>query len=100
MPTVNLRIDRQVVPMEGVYAGRCRVGDIFYQAAISVGRPLTFEIADFQIEAHLIGYSGDLYGQTLQLEFLDWVRDQRKFDNVYALKTQMNRDLELIGSMR
>ena len=100
MPTANLRINQQVIPMEGVYAGRCRVDDVVYTAAISVGRPLTFETAEFQIEAHLLGFSGELYGRTLHLEFLDWVRDQRKYENVQALKAQMNRDVELIGSMR
>jgi riboflavin kinase / FMN adenylyltransferase len=100
MPTANLRIHQQVIPMEGVYAGRCWVENIAYSAAISVGRPLTFETAEFQIEAHLIGFSGDLYGQTLHLEFLDWLRDQRKYANADALKAQMDRDVELIGSMR
>jgi riboflavin kinase/FMN adenylyltransferase len=100
MPTANLRINEQVIPMEGVYAGRCQVDQIFYPAAISVGRPLTFEAAEFQIEAHLIGFSGDLYGQILHLEFLDWVRDQQKYANADALKAQMDRDVELIGSMR
>ena len=87
--------------MEGVYAGRCRVGDTANAAAISVGRPPTFEDAVFQIEAHLIGFTGDLYGQTLNLQFLDWVRDQRKYADVESLKQQMDRDKELIeGSIR
>jgi riboflavin kinase/FMN adenylyltransferase len=99
MPTANLTINQQVIPMEGVYSGRCRVDDRLYPAAISVGRPLSFDVSAFQIEAHLIGFSGDLYGQTLHLEFLDWLRDQRKYTSVDALRAQMNRDVELAGSM-
>ncbi|HWB53249.1 MAG TPA: riboflavin biosynthesis protein RibF [Tepidisphaeraceae bacterium] len=98
IPTANLLVSGQAIPMEGVYAGKCSIGAKTYSAAISVGKPPTFEAAEFQIEAHLMGFDGDLYGQTLNLEIRDWVRDQRKYSNVEALKEQMNRDLQSIGS--
>lgn len=98
MPTANLRINDQVIPMEGVYAGKCDVNGKTYPAAISIGQPPSFEDATFQIEAHLIGFNGDLYGQTLHLEFLDWLRDQRKYVSIDALKEQMHRDITMIGS--
>lgn len=100
MPTANLRPADQVIPMEGIYAGKCRVGDRTYQAAISVGKPPTFEKAEFQIEAHLIGFYGDLYGQALSIEFLDWLRDQRQYADAEALKQQMTRDLQMVGSVQ
>jgi FAD synthase len=96
MPTANLRTTDQVIPMEGVYTGQCRVGENNYPAAISVGRPPTFETAEFQIEAHLIGFTGDLYGQQIHLQFLDWLRDQRKYPDMQTLQFQMTRDLSSI----
>ena len=46
-----------------------------------------------QVEAHLIGFDGDLYGRHVQVEVTDWVREQRKYNGVEALKSAMSRDL-------
>ena len=46
-----------------------------------------------QVEAHLVGFDGDLYNQTLTLELLDWLRDQQKFPTLDALKSQLARDV-------
>ena len=102
MPTANLDCGEQLVPADGVYAGRCRVeaGDgadgVEYPAAVSIGSNPTFGDPRRQVEAHLIGYAGDLYGRTLRVELLDWVRGQEKFDGVEALKAQMARDLQRV----
>jgi riboflavin kinase/FMN adenylyltransferase len=93
VPTANLRIEDQLVPMEGVYAGRTEVDGKTYPAAVSIGHLPTFGSGVFQIEAHLIGFEGDLYGRRLRLEFVDWVRDQQKFPGVEALKAQLRQDI-------
>lgn len=93
IPTANLAIADQLVPADGVYAGRCTIDAITYPAAISIGTLPTFDEATRQIEAHLIGFSGDLYGKTIALELIDWLRDQRRFAGVQELKRQMSRDL-------
>jgi riboflavin kinase/FMN adenylyltransferase len=46
-----------------------------------------------QVEAHLIGFEGDLYEQTLRVEVLDWLREQRKFKGIDALKAQLAQDV-------
>jgi riboflavin kinase/FMN adenylyltransferase len=78
------------MPGDGVYAGRC--GD--HVAAISVGNAPTFENAEWQVEAHLLDFSGDLYGKTVRLELIDWIREQRKFRGIEELKKQIARDIE------
>jgi riboflavin kinase/FMN adenylyltransferase len=93
VPTANLRVTEQLIPAEGVYAGRCTLNGTAYPAAVSIGTMLTFGDNPPQIEAHLVGFSGDLYGQTIDLELVDWVRDQRKFAGVDALKVQLQRDI-------
>jgi riboflavin kinase/FMN adenylyltransferase len=98
MPTVNLRCDDQLIPADGVYAGRCTVDGRTWPAAISIGTMPTFGSNARQLEAHLIGFSGDLYGRTLQLELLDWLRDQWKYPTVAALKSQLSRDLTATSS--
>jgi riboflavin kinase/FMN adenylyltransferase len=93
MPTANLDCADQLIPADGVYAGRCELGTIPWPAAISIGRMATFGDNKRQVEVHLIGFTGDLYGQTIEVQLLDWVRDQRKFAGIEALKAQMSKDL-------
>ena len=94
VPTANLKPGEQLIPSDGVYAGRCRVAGVDYPAATSIGTLPTFGDCPRTIEAHLVGFSGDLYGQGLHLELLDWIRDQRKFASVDALKAQLTRDIQ------
>jgi riboflavin kinase/FMN adenylyltransferase len=95
-PTANLRVSDQLVPFDGVYAGRAIVEGAAYPAAISIGTLPTFEGTTRQIEAHLIGFSGDLYGTVLRLDCIDWLREQRKYGGVDALREQIARDIESV----
>jgi riboflavin kinase / FMN adenylyltransferase len=93
MPTANLDCAEQLIPADGVYAGRCALGTINWPAAVSIGRMPTFGANRRQVEVHLIGFSGELYGQTIEVRLLDWVRHQQKFPGVDELKRQMQKDL-------
>jgi riboflavin kinase/FMN adenylyltransferase len=99
VPTANLQCDDQLIPADGVYAGRCTIGggdDATYPAAVSIGSLPTFDEHKFQVEAHLIGFDGDLYGRVIEVQLIDWVRDQWKFRGVDALKQQIARDIEVV----
>jgi riboflavin kinase/FMN adenylyltransferase len=91
MPTANLVPDDAVVhPGHGVYAAWAHG----QPAAVSVGVSPTFETGrGLLIEAHLIGFEGDLYGQTLRIAFLERMRGEKRFESVDALVEQMNRDV-------
>jgi riboflavin kinase/FMN adenylyltransferase len=93
VPTANLRCTDQLIPADGVYAGRCRVDGVSYPAAVSIGDMPTFKENVHQIEAHLLGFEGDIYGRTLDLELIDWLRDQVKYSSMEALKEQIGRDV-------
>ena len=96
VPTANLAVPDQLVPADGVYAGRCVIDAKSYAAAVSIGVAPTFQgESRRQIEAHLIGFSGDLYGRTLHLELLDWTREQLRFNGIDRLKKQLSRDIAL-----
>ena len=97
MPTANLDCGDQLVPADGVYAGRCWLGGLAYAAAVSIGTMPTFGENRRQVEAHLLGFHGDLYGHVLRVELLDWVREQRKFAGVEALKARMAKDLQVVA---
>ena len=96
VPTANLKCDEQLIPADGVYAGRCAIGGATYPAAVSIGNLPTFAERRHQVEAHLIGFDGDLYGRVIEVELIDWVREQWKFSGVDALKQQIARDLRAI----
>jgi riboflavin kinase/FMN adenylyltransferase len=93
VPTANLRVADQLVPIDGVYAGRSTIDGNTYAAAVSIGTMPTFGENDRQVEAHLIGFDGDLYGRVIEVELVDWVREQWKFSGLEALKSQLRRDI-------
>jgi riboflavin kinase/FMN adenylyltransferase len=66
-------------------------------AAVSIGvRPTFEEEGEQKVEAYLIGFEGDLYGDTLELAFLDRLRDEERFDSAEELVGQMQKDVEQV----
>jgi riboflavin kinase / FMN adenylyltransferase len=92
IPTANIVPDeRFVVPGHGVYAAWAHG----YPAAVNVGVRPTFETGrGLLVEAHLIGFDGDLYGETLRIAFLERLRGEKRFESVDDLVAQMNRDVD------
>jgi riboflavin kinase / FMN adenylyltransferase len=92
MPTANLVPDDAYVhPGHGVYAAWAGG----HAAAVNVGVRPTFETGrGLLVEAHLIDFDGDLYGQTLRIAFVERMRGEKRFESVDALVEQMNRDVE------
>ncbi|MEI6700477.1 MAG: riboflavin biosynthesis protein RibF, partial [Actinomycetota bacterium] len=96
-PTANLGIaDGLAQPGVGIYAGYVTLtsGEVV-QSAISVGRrPTFYEHADPLIECYLLDFDRDLYGQQLEVTFVEKLRDEQRFETVDALIDQMHRDVE------
>lgn len=94
-PTANLTPDADILlPGDGVYYGRCTVDDNVYRAVINVGKNPTFNAETRTVEAHIIGYSDDLYGYRIELEFLERIRGEMRFNSIDELKKQIARDKE------
>jgi riboflavin kinase / FMN adenylyltransferase len=96
-PTANLvPRDGYVVPGHGVYACRARTADgATHVAATNVGvRPMFVTGRGQLIEAFLVGFDGDIYGQQLRVEFLKRLRGEKRFESVDAMVEQMGRDVE------
>ena len=97
MPTANLTVPERIcLPADGVYAGTFVAEDAVERpAAISVGtRPTFYEDGDVLVEAYVLDFDGDLYGQRVKVRFREWVRGQERFDSTEALVEQMNADVE------
>ena len=93
MPTANFDCGEQFIPADGVYAGRCTVAGKVYAAGVSIGTLPTFGETKRQVEAHLLGFDGDLYDQVMQVELLDYLREQIRFPSLEALKSRMWADM-------
>jgi len=107
-PTANLAFNEiQVVPQRGVYVGLAKMGEQVVPCVINIGLRPTFQQeqgapdADpsapvnlaLTVEAHLLDYKGDLYGQTMEIEFLSFLRAEQKFNGAEELKEQINKDI-------
>jgi riboflavin kinase/FMN adenylyltransferase len=93
-PTANLDRPLTLIPGDGVYAARARLADgSVFPAAVNVGPNLTFGEQARKVEAHLIGFAGNLYGQGLALEFAARLRDTRKFASSEELASQLRADV-------
>ena len=93
VPTANLKNDEMMTPPPGVHACVAHVRGIRHAAACNVGTRPTFGPGEVAIEAHVIGFDGDLYGQTLRLGFLQRLRGERAFPSADALVAQLRKDI-------
>ncbi|MDP6576612.1 MAG: bifunctional riboflavin kinase/FAD synthetase [Dehalococcoidales bacterium] len=93
-PTANLDVDpEQAVPADGVYAGWTYINGRAYQSMINVGRNPTFADSERTVEAYILDYKDDLYGQELRLDIVARLREEKRFDSAEELKRQIAEDI-------
>lgn len=93
VPTANIRLPQgMVIPGKGVYACKARVGERTYLAVTNVGSRPTVEGHHVTVEPWLLDFEGDLYGKELVLEFYAFLRPERKFDSLEALKEEIEKN--------
>ncbi|MEJ2746346.1 MAG: bifunctional riboflavin kinase/FAD synthetase [Anaerolineae bacterium] len=99
-PTANLDVwEELLLPVNGVYATFAWLGSQRYIAASNVGVRPTINGGNVTVEAHLLDFAGDLYGQELKLEFMEHIRPEMKFAGLDALKAQIQSDVETIRQL-
>jgi len=94
-PTVNLALPEpcKLLPGCGVYVARVEIDGKDYPAMTNIGRrPTVSQDGKVRVEAHIIGYSGNLYGRFLILRLLDFIRAEQRFDSIDALREQLALD--------
>ncbi|HMF07437.1 MAG TPA: bifunctional riboflavin kinase/FAD synthetase [Methylocella sp.] len=91
-PTANLLPDTSCRLRHGVYAVHVAVRATTYNGVASFGRRPTFDNGRALLEAFLFEYSGDLYGEMIEVQFIEWIRPESKFDSIGALVAQMKED--------
>lgn len=105
-PTANIAPEcrEQIVPKTGVYAVRVSVeGGSWLPAMMNIGTNPTFGRDRVTLEAHIIGFGGDIYGKTVRVEFCQRLRDERRFDSAEQLRRQLVEDrnvaAEILGGI-
>ena len=103
-PTANIQQNEGelplIVPGDGIYATWANIsGSTKYMAATSIGVRPTFGGTNQTVEAYLLDYDDDMYGKLINIEFVQRVRDEIKFDSVEELTAQMSRDVDATRSL-
>lgn len=95
-PTANLDATGLVIPPDGVYAVHAHAGGRTHRAVLNIGHRPTIQspTPEVRVEAHLLDFDGDLYGQELELSFVEKLRHEQKFPSLEALKLQIAADIQ------
>lgn len=96
-PTLNLAPEQELLPKMGVYVTETILNGATYSSVTNIGTRPTFDGTDVRVESHLLGFDRTVADGRMELRFLQRIRDERKFSEVDALKTQI---LEDIGTAR
>ncbi len=93
-PTANVLMHRHKAPIKGVFAVKASIDGTHYFGVANLGIRPTLSGKNLQLETHLFQFNGDLYGETIEVEFLHKIRDEIKFKNFNELKEQIQQDAE------
>lgn len=93
-PTINQQIpSSKVAPKNGVYIAECYIGEDTYPCVTNVGvRPTVETDASVNVESHIIGFTGNLYGSYIRVVFHKYLREERTFNSVEELKSQIEKN--------
>ena len=99
-PTANVEFVQDLLPLPGVYVIDAVVGGVVRRGVANVGFNPTFGENSLGVEAHLLDFDADLYGQDMTVRFRDRIRDERKFKSVEELVRQIEKDVGYARSAR
>jgi riboflavin kinase/FMN adenylyltransferase len=98
-PTANMALEPDCGLRHGIYAVRILVDSVRYNGVASYGRRPTFDNGAPLLETFLFDFTGDLYGQSIEVAFADFIRGEEKFDSAEALVTRMDEDSRIARAM-
>ena len=96
-PTANISIDENIIiPKVGIYATKVYVNGTIYYGATNVGYNPTVNGNKLSIETNILEFNDDIYGKIITIEFLERIRDEKKFNGIEELKEQLQKDTKYI----
>lgn len=91
--TANLKTENELLPLDGVYATRLRIGEKIFASVTNIGFNPTFNNQERSIETHIFNFDREIYDQHVRLYFIERLRDEIKFANAGALVKQIQKDI-------
>src|SRR4029077_13626983 len=94
-PTANLQTENELLPPNGVYATTVTINGVVHPAVTNIGvRPTVASLGPTTIETHIFDFDADLYGASIRVGFVQRLRDERAFESVDALRSQIEADCD------
>ena len=93
-PTANLEIKGFLLPSDGVYASRIKIDNTYFNGISYIGSNPTFQRGTLLVEAHIFDFHKEIYGKTIEIEFIEKVRGEKTFKNEKELTAQITEDIE------
>ncbi|HVO65157.1 MAG TPA: bifunctional riboflavin kinase/FAD synthetase [Syntrophales bacterium] len=94
IPTANIKPDKELLPAQGVYAVAVDLRGERYQGVLNIGFNPTFSDSELSVEVFLLNFNGDIYGEKLNIFFIERIRDEIKFDKPEQLVAQIKKDID------
>nr|WP_287412701.1 bifunctional riboflavin kinase/FAD synthetase [Pseudodesulfovibrio sp.] len=94
-PTANLKLVDELFPKPGVYAIWVEVDNVVHMGVANIGKNPTFGNDALSVEAHILDFSGDIYGADIRVHFVQRIRDEKKFNGIDELKDRIAKDIDL-----
>lgn len=96
-PTANLKAeDKLIIPKNGIYAVKVYIKNKVYYGATNIGYNPTVNGKALSIETNIIDFDEEIYGEIIRVEFLDRIRDEKKFNSLDELKSQLRKDVNFV----
>ncbi|MGA1861940.1 bifunctional riboflavin kinase/FAD synthetase [Deferribacter thermophilus] len=94
-PTANLAVENELIPANGIYATKCILNGKIYNSVTNIGiRPTLVNKNEIRVETHIFDFKKDIYNEFIELEFYNYLREEKKFDNINDLIEQIKKDCE------
>ena len=94
IPTANLNLQDELCPKTGIYAVTVDYQNRLYKGVANIGYSPTFDDNEFTVEVHLLKFNTDIYGEKIRINFIERIRDEKKFAGISELTAQINQDIE------
>lgn len=96
-PTANIEVDKEtLIPKNGIYATKVYIGEKVYYGATNIGYNPTVNGEKLSIETNILDFNDDIYGEVIKIEFLERIRDEKKFSSLDELKNQLKKDTNYV----
>ena len=94
VPTANIKLQDELCPKTGIYAVTVDYNNRLYKGVANIGYSPTFDNNEFTVEVHLLDFAVNIYGEKIRINFIQRIRNEKKFANISELKEQIKQDIK------